>query len=277
MESLLDINPLLQELYIHESSYEFCIRRLLEIDLTAIKQIADIDSITEQEPAANNQIDLQNTVQADAEIEPEPEQQIVLIIPIANFHDETIQVPAIWWTMFENYIKLQNDQNEAALAAFSFHVEGQASTWYRSLPTATRDDLTNLKAAFLDKFKHHNTNNELYRLKQHPHETGKQYLTRVQNLASGAQNISEQTIVGLCKNGFNPDIKPFVVWKDPKTINELRKAIYLATSVAECKASDVNTNNTNITTQNVNKLYVKSVNNVHSINDLCSSVVEGIR
>ncbi|CAG2200710.1 unnamed protein product [Mytilus edulis] len=264
----------------------------LYLSQTAIKQIADIDSITEQEPAANNQIDLQNTVQADAEIEPEPEQQIVLIIPIgltnntkrvmsninlANFHDETIQVPAIWWTMFENYIKLQNDQNEAALAAFSFHVEGQASTWYNSLPTATRDDLTNLKAAFLDKFKHHNTNNELYRLKQHPHETGKQYLTRVQNLASGAQNISEQTIVGLCKNGFNPDIKPFVVWKDPKTINELRKAIYLATSVAECKASDVNTNNTNITTQNVNKLYVKSVNNVHSINDLCSSVVEGIR
>ncbi|CAG2207366.1 unnamed protein product [Mytilus edulis] len=49
------------------------------------------------------------------------------------------------------------------------------------------------------------------------------------------------------------------------------------TSAAECKASDVNTNNTNITTQNVKKLNVESVNNVHSINDLCSSVVEGIR
>ncbi|CAG2252220.1 unnamed protein product [Mytilus edulis] len=99
-------------------------------------EIADIDSITEQKPAANNQIDLQKYV-------------------------------------------------------------------------PTRDDLTNLKAAFLDRFKHHNTNNELYRLKQHPHETGIQYLTRVQNLASGAQNISEQTIVGLCKNGLNSDIKPF--------------------------------------------------------------------
>ncbi|CAG2252205.1 unnamed protein product [Mytilus edulis] len=224
----------------------------------------EIVNITEQEPVANNQINLQN-------------RYILHIIQIAHFHDETCQVPAIWWTMFENYIKLQNYQNEAALAAFSFHVEGQASTWYHSLPTATRDDLTNLKAAFLDRFKHHNTNNELYRLKQHPHETGIQYLTRVQNLASGAQNISEQTIVGLCKNGLNPDIKPFVVGKDPKTINELREAIYLATSVAECKASDVNTNNTNISTQNVQKSNVESVNNVHSINDLCSSLVEGIR
>ncbi|CAG2252219.1 unnamed protein product [Mytilus edulis] len=112
--------------------------------------------------------------------EPEAEQQIVPINPIglttntkrvmssinlAHFRDENSQVLAIWWTMFENYIKLQNYQNEAALAAFSFHVEGQASTWYHSLPTATRDDLTNLKAAFLDRFKHHNTNNELYRLK----------------------------------------------------------------------------------------------------------------
>lgn len=47
--------------------------------------------------------------------------------------------------------------------------------------------------------------------------------------------------MGSCKNGLNQEIKPFGVGKDPKTINELRKAIYLATSVvADCKAIDVN-------------------------------------
>ncbi|CAC5388684.1 unnamed protein product [Mytilus coruscus] len=110
----------------------------------------------------------------------------------------------------------------------------------------------------------------------HFHDETSQFLP-FDGPSSGAQNISEQTIVGLCKNGLNPDIKPFVVGKDPKTINELREAIYLATSVAECKTSDVITNNTNISTQNVQKLNLESVNNVQSMNDLCSSLVEGIR
>lgn len=81
----------------------------------------------------------------------------------------------------------------------------------------------------------------------------------VLNLVSGTQNISQQTIVVLCKDRFNQDIKPFVAGKDPNTIKELREAIYLATSVRDCKASDVNTNNTNISTQNAQNLNVEKL------------------
>ena len=245
----------------------------LPVELPVIHQQQSGESVAEPAETVNNQdqdIGLVNSIENQNSFT-----MSHIILP--HFHDETSQVPALWWTMFENYIKLHKHQEEAALAAFSFHVQGQALTWYHLLPADDKNSLVNLKAAFLERFKHHSTNNELYRVQQHPHETGIQYLTRVQNLASGAVNMNEQTVVGLTINGLNQDIKGFVVGKDPKTINELREAIYLATSVAQCNASSANTCTNNQSSSNVQSVLNNSTCNTTSINDLCSSLVEGIR
>lgn len=191
-------------------------------------------------------------------------------IMLQHFHDETTHVPSIWWSMFENYVKVLQLTNEAALGAISFHIQGQANTWYHSLNQETKSDMALLKGAFFERFKNHSTNNELYKLAQGNHETGSQYLTRVQNLTSGAQDLSEQVIVGLTINGLRPALKSFVVGREPKTFQQLRVAINLATNVADCKEKNLTT------CSHVNSSNNQTVN-VQNIDSLCSSLIDKLR
>ncbi|CAC5369236.1 unnamed protein product [Mytilus coruscus] len=56
--------------------------------------------------------------------------------------------------------------------------------------------------------------------------------------------MPEHAIIGLAINGLRQHLKPFVLGKSPKTFEELREAVNLASSVAECSIPGPTSENT---------------------------------
>ncbi|KAJ8311900.1 hypothetical protein KUTeg_010548 [Tegillarca granosa] len=86
----------------------------------------------------------------------------------------------------------------------------------------------------LCKISKQSANKKLYKLEQTQMETTTQYLDRVQCLAFNAQDMTEESIVGLAVEGLLPKYKSCVLSHDPKTFSSLRNALEIASAVAEC-------------------------------------------
>ena len=54
-------------------------------------------------------------------------------------------------------------------------------------------------------------------------ESGQQYLTRIQRLANGAEELPESAIIELAINGMKQDIQPLVIAREPKSSIEIAK------------------------------------------------------
>ena len=119
-----------------------------------------------------------------------------------------------------------------------------------------------MKEAFNERFKSHKTNKQIYKLQQSDRETGAQYLTRVQELAMGADNLSETAIVDLAINGLQSNLRTFVVGRDPKSFEDLRKAIDIGSNVIDsCSANTApakcnnDLGNATVTNNDVNSMF----------------------
>ena len=187
-------------------------------------------------------------------------------IQLQKFSDETTCVPSIWWDLFESYQVCISFDKEKAVASLPFHLNGRALLWYHNLDNGIKKDFDRMKAAFLERFTCHKTNKQIYKLQQTDKETGSQYLTRVQQLAMGADDLSESAIVDLAMNGLNKTLRTFVVGRDPKTFDELRQAIDIATNVSEC-----NTNNSASAT------CTSASTSVNDINSMFASFLDSMR
>ncbi|CAC5411630.1 unnamed protein product [Mytilus coruscus] len=66
----------------------------------------------------------------------------------------------------------------------------------------------------------------------------------------GAKNLGEAVIVDIAVNGLQPSLKQTVIQKSPKTFEELRNSLEIATNVAECASS-----NTPCTSQDINAMF----------------------
>ncbi|CAC5363300.1 unnamed protein product [Mytilus coruscus] len=127
---------------------------------------------------------------------------------------------------------------------------GHASLWFHNLDANTKGNIDSLKAAFLARFSNTKTNQQIYKLQQTSIESSQAYLARVQQLAMGAENLGEAVIVDIAVNGLQPSLKQTVIQKSPKTFEELRNSLEIATNVAECASS-----NTPCTSQDINAMF----------------------
>ncbi|CAG2252933.1 unnamed protein product [Mytilus edulis] len=112
-------------------------------------------------------------------------------INVPKFSNESSLVPTQWWKLFESFQIYSKMNDEQAIASCQFHFQGQAQLWFNSLEGATRDNLQNLKAAFLLRFSNEKTSSQLFKIQQLDQESGHQYLTRIQQLAVGAANCQK--------------------------------------------------------------------------------------
>ena len=245
--------------------------------------VEDLPQQEEQEPSSSsinlesNNINLQNNSE---ELSFEDSDQIFAManfIMLPHFSDASSNVPSSWWNMFESYKICHNMSDERAIASLTFHLIGQAKSWFTSLDAETRNDMNRLKAAFLARFPNKSTNNQIFHLQQGAQESGHEYITRVQQLAVSVDDISERAIVQLAINGMKSDIKYFVVGREPKSFEELRHSIELATSVANCQAqNNVNVNTCNLS--NTNSSNTNSSNlSASDINTLCLTLADSLK
>lgn len=166
---------------------------------------------------------------------PAPSETMALTpINLPKFSDESSMPASIWWDLLENWQKCQKLDGDRLKASLPFHFSGQASIWYHNLPAETKDDLNAMKTAFMARFKDQRPNTTLFRIQQAPTETGSAYLTRIQEMALGTHDLPEIAIVGLAVNGLRPELKAYVIGRNPTSFDTLREAINLATTVAEC-------------------------------------------
>ena len=118
-----------------------------------------------------------------------------------------------------------------------------------------------MKAAFLQRFSCLKTNKQIYKLQQSENETGGQYLTRVQQLAMGVVDLSQSAIVDLAMNGLKESMRSYVMGREPKTYEELRRAIDVATNISESSKNNVNNDSksddklTNMSKNDVNSMF----------------------
>ncbi|CAC5400200.1 unnamed protein product [Mytilus coruscus] len=171
-------------------------------------------------------------------------------LSLQKFSDESCCVPAIWWNLFESYRALHNVDNNKALSVLPLQLTGHASLWFHNLDANTKGNIDNLKAAFLARFSNTKTNQQIYKLQQTSIESSQAYLARVQQLAMGAENLREAVIVDIAVNGLQPSLKQTVIQKSPKTFEELRNSLEIATNVAECASS-----NTPCTSRDINAMF----------------------
>ncbi|CAG2209502.1 unnamed protein product [Mytilus edulis] len=168
--------------------------------------------------------------------------------------------------------------DEQAIASCQFHFQGQAQLWFNSLEGATRDNLQNLKAAFLLRFSNRKTSSQLFKIQQLDQESGHQYLTRIQQLAVGAAELPESAVIELAINGMSHKLRPHVISRDPKTFNELRQSVEIANNIISCNPFERQVQ-TNYCSQNVSHNHANATPNfsANDISALCSSLAESFK
>ncbi|CAC5379960.1 unnamed protein product [Mytilus coruscus] len=202
-------------------------------------------------------------------------------IQVPKFCDESSHVPSQWWKLLESYQICSKMSDEQTIASLQFHFNDQAQLWFNSLEGATRNNIQNLKTAFLNRFSNRKTSSKLFKIQQLDQESGHQYLTRIQQLSAGAAELSESAIIELAINGMTQNLKPHVVSHDPKTFDELRRSVEIANNVINCKPHQTQNNycshNFN-NSCNDNHSHNNSSNiSANDITQLCSSLAESFK
>lgn len=154
--------------------------------------------------------------------------------------------------------------DEQAIASCQFHFQGQAQLWFNSLEGATRDNLQNLKAAFLLRFSNRKTSSQLFKIQQHDQESGHHYLTRIQQLAVGAAELQESAVIELAINGMSHSLRPHVMSRDKKTFNELRQSVEIANNIISCNPFERQAQN-NYCSQNVSHNHANATPNFSDV------------
>ncbi|KAJ8307771.1 hypothetical protein KUTeg_014677 [Tegillarca granosa] len=151
-----------------------------------------------------------------------------------KFSGDGSSSPAVWWPLFTNWVALQKYSDQQALQSLPLQLSGPAATWFHMLPQEKKQTINSVKEEFYARFQNKSANKKLYKLEQTQMETTTQYLDRVQCLAFNAQDMTEESIVGLAVEGLLPKYKSCVLSHDPKTFSSLRNALEIASAVAEC-------------------------------------------
>ena len=96
-------------------------------------------------------------------------------------------------------------------------------------------------------------------------------MTIVQQLAMDAVDLSQSAIVDLAMNGLKESIRSHVMGREPKTYEELRRAIDVATNISESRKNNVNNDSnsddklTNISKNDVNSMFASFVESMRTV------------
>ena len=129
-----------------------------------------------------------------------------------------------WLSRLESYFIVKKIDGEQKAAIFSLLLEHSARDWFDALPETTQKDFGTLKTDFIKRY---TTSNSVWKdvasifsKSQSPSENLLDFIANIRRLAKQAKLPDEQTLQA-CLNGMHGSIRPFVLQKEPKNIQDL--------------------------------------------------------
>lgn len=133
--------------------------------------------------------------------------------------------PVIWISKLEAWQTFYNYSDNKVLAMLPCALDGSASTWFQSLqpPCAS---LTAFKTKLKERFQPIEYGMPLMGIQQQIDETTDSFIERAERTGLG-HNIEEQYKVQATASGLLPMLRGKVLAREPKTFQQLRKAVSL--------------------------------------------------
>lgn len=136
------------------------------------------------------------------------------------------------------------------VAIMPTYLGDDAWSWYKGLPPATRSTYSDLNAAFLAQFRSASykwlAQTELFSRRQSPTEGASECIRWMTAKASTAE-LDEPTELSVIAQGLLPTIKTFVITREPKYLEEVKKMCDLAEVANQTNTPDVTLVTTGIT------------------------------
>lgn len=122
--------------------------------------------------------------------------------------------------------------DEDAAIALPFYLKGAAKMFYEGLPEPQQNNLEGCLRLVEARFEGHSDEELL--MAQTSSESALDFLDRV-ILKASEENIPDHVIIKIAKKGFHRGLIPYVIQKDPKTMDDLKSAAKLAEKCLEAK------------------------------------------
>lgn len=127
-----------------------------------------------------------------------------------------------FWTQFMTFISIMNVPLDAAHTYFSFYLKDTAKDWYFQLTPAVQNSLSELKSAFLARFRPQVPFSlGLVDITQQNTESVDQYISRIRKLSTDS-TMPEDCLTTMIMKGLKPAIRNIVMPQFPQTIDDLR-------------------------------------------------------
>lgn len=126
-----------------------------------------------------------------------------------------------FWTQFMTFISIMNVPLDAAHIYFSFYLKDTAKDWYFQLAPVVQNSLSELKSAFLARFKPQAPFSlGLVNITQQNTESVDQYISRIRKLSTDS-TMPEDCLTTMIMKGLKPAIRNIVMPHFPQTIDDL--------------------------------------------------------
>ncbi|XP_069109653.1 uncharacterized protein [Argopecten irradians] len=147
------------------------------------------------------------------------------------FAGEATEDAKLWLERFKLFAIAKGFNANKAKASLPLLLKDNALRWYLSLPPYVKDSYEDLKTEFLTRYGPDESTKwkrtvDLYQLKQ-TKETAEDYITKVTNLAAEV-DLPEEQLKAIVLNGLKPQLQQFVLQKEPRDMEEVRKTAKLA-------------------------------------------------
>ena len=149
------------------------------------------------------------------------------------FSGKSQEDPKSWYTYLERWTRYKNITEEQLLRMFPLLFRGLALDWWEGLGDNAKDSVAAVKHQFQNRFYDSALEQwkwmaELWKTKQGPKETVKEYVDRLQKIKRSCEVISDDNLQCAIIMGWRPDIKRHVIQQAPTSMEAVIRAAKLA-------------------------------------------------
>ena len=159
--------------------------------------------------------------------------------------------PKDWINQVKSWAQLQKLSDENAINALTFYLTGSAKMWFESLPSSAKTDLRNIFRLLEIRFT--SSDDDELLASQWATENVQEYMDRL-IVKARMQNVPENLLMTIAKKGFNQALKPYIIQRNPKNMEELKDAAIIA---EKCLASTLKNQ---ISVNAISQMEFKSLN-----------------
>ncbi|MES9883071.1 MAG: hypothetical protein ABW185_19580 [Sedimenticola sp.] len=185
-----------------------------------------------------------------------------------------IHEPIIFWDRFRLFATYKEWDDAKSILMFPYFLDDYCFQWCQQLPAGGKDTIVHLKESFLKKFSNKEENqwvvfNKLAQRTQKTDENVADYIKEVLYMCRQV-NESEEHQRRKVIAGLLPEIKSFVITKEPKTMDDVERCAKIAENMQASGGSAKNMpdgNKLDYLTRMVEELKLKDTHEVMGIDE----------